>query len=81
MNHFGMDYFGYSMIYALTCLLDCIAPFIYLALSKRMPDQRILRMSFVLIGVSGIALLAVGEISPGVFFLAFAPYALSEGVI
>lgn len=81
MNHFGMDYLGYSMIYALTCLLDCIAPFVYLALSKRMPDQRILRMSFVLIGVSGVALLAVGEMSPGVFFLAFAPYALSEGII
>lgn len=81
MNDFGMDYLGYSLIYAAACLLDCVAPFVYLALSKRMPNKRILRLSFVLIGVSGVGLLAAGHLSPWVFLLAFAPYALSEGII
>lgn len=81
MNDFALDYLGYSLIYAATCLLDCIAPFVYLALSKRMPNKRILRLSFVLIGVSGVTLLVAGHLSPVIFFLAFAPYALSEGII
>lgn len=81
MNHFGLDYAGYSVMYAATCLLDCVAPFAYLALSKRMPNKRILRLSFVLIAVSGIALLTVGEMSALFFFLAFAPYALAEGIV
>ena len=81
MNVFSMDYLGYSIIYAITCLLDCIAPFVYLALSERMPNKRILHLSFALIGISGVLLLVAGEISPWVFFLAFAPYALSEGIV
>ena len=81
MNDFGLSYAGYSVIYAAASLLDCIAPFVYLALSKRLPNKRILRLCFVLIAVSGIALVAVGKLSPLLFFLAFAPYALAEGIV
>ena len=81
MNDFGLSYAGYSVIYAAASLLDCIAPFVYLALSKRLTNKRILRLCFVLIAISGIALVAVGKLSPLLFFLAFAPYALAEGIV
>ena len=81
MNDFGLSYAGYSVIYAAASLLDCIAPFVYLALSKRLSNKRILRLCFVLIAISGIALVAVGRLSPLLFFLAFAPYALAEGIV
>ena len=81
MNDFGLSYAGYSVIYAAASLLDCIAPFVYLTLSKRLPNKRILRLCFVLIAISGIALVAVGKLSPLLFFLAFAPYALAEGIV
>ncbi len=81
MNYFSLGYVGYSLIYAAACLLDCIAPFVYLFLAKHMPHARILRVSIALIAISGIALLVVGGVSPVVFFFAFAPYALAEGII
>ena len=81
IDFFALDYLGYSLIYALACLVDCVAPFVYMAASGRMPNKRILRLSFVLIGASGVVLLFAGVLSPVVFALGFAVYALAEGII
>ena len=81
IDFFAMDYLGYSVIYALSCLTNCVAPFVYMALSKRFGYKRILRICFCLIAVSAACMLAVGSWTPALFFIAFVPYALAEGVI
>lgn len=81
IDFFAMDYLGYSVIYALSCLINCIAPFVYMALSKRLGYKRILRLCLVLVAVSAAGMLAVGSLTPALFFIAFVPYALAEGVV
>ena len=81
IDFFELGYLGYSLIYAVVCLIDCVAPFAYLALSKRFPSKHILRLSFGLIAVTGVVLTFAGTISPVVFTIGFAFYALAEGVI
>lgn len=81
IDFFAMDYLGYSVVYALSCLTNCVAPFVYMALSKRLGYKRILRICFCLIAVSAVGMLAVGSWTPALFFAAFVPYALAEGVI
>lgn len=81
IDFFAMDYVGYSVVYALSCLTNCAAPFVYMALSKRLGYKQILRICFCLIAVSAAGMLAVGSWTPALFFLAFVPYALAEGII
>ena len=77
---FQLDYIGYSVVYAIACLVDCVAPFAYLFLNKRLTNQRILLWCFALMGVSGVLMLVVGPWSAALFLIAFLPYCLAEGM-
>lgn len=81
MDYFAVSYFEYSMIYAAACVVTIIAPYLYIALSKRLENKAILRLCLGLVFASFVALALVGHSSPLLFLVAFVPYAIAEGVV
>lgn len=81
LDFFMLSYFEYSVIYAIACVVTIVAPYLYMALSKRLGVNAILRLSIALVAVTFLTMLAFGTASPLLFLLTFVPYALAEGVV
>lgn len=81
LDFFMLSYFEYSVIYAIACVVTIVAPYLYMALSKRLGVNAILRLSIALVAVTFVTMLAFGTASPLLFLLTFVPYALAEGVV
>lgn len=81
LDYFMLSYFEYSVIYAIACVVTIVAPYLYMALSKRLGVNAILRLSIALVAVTFVTMLAFGTASPLLFLLTFVPYALAEGVV
>lgn len=81
LDYFMLSYFEYSVIYAIACVVTIVAPYFYMALSKRLGVNAILRLSIALVAVTFVTMLAFGTASPLLFLLTFVPYALAEGVV
>ena len=81
LDFFMLSYFEYSVIYAIACVVTIVAPYLYMALSKRLGVTAILRLSIALVAVTFVTMLAFGTASPLLFLLTFVPYALAEGVV
>lgn len=81
LDYFMLSYFEYSVIYAIACVVTIVAPYLYMALSKRLGVNAILRLSIALVSVTFVTMLAFGTASPLLFLLTFVPYALAEGVV
>lgn len=81
LDFFMLSYFEYSVIYAIACVVTIVAPYFYMALSKRLGVNAILRLSIALVAVTFVTMLAFGTASPLLFLLTFVPYALAEGVV
>lgn len=80
LDDFQVSYLGYSLVYAGACATNCIAPFVYMLLSRRWNTPKIMRFVIALVFVSFVLLVAVGSVHPALLLLAFMPYALAEGV-
>ena len=81
MDYFAVGYIEYSLIYAAACVVTIIAPYIYIALSKRMSVNAILKLCIALTFVSAISMGLAGHASPLLFLITFIPYAIAEGVV
>ncbi|MEG1905840.1 MAG: MFS transporter [Gordonibacter sp.] len=81
MDFFAVSYFEYSMIYAGACLVTIAAPYVYVALSKRLSVRAILVLCVWLTAASFVMLALFGTASPVLFLVAFVPYALAEGIV
>lgn len=81
LDYFMLSYFEYSVIYAIACVVTIVAPYLYMALSKRLGVNAVLRLSIALVAVTFVTMLAFGTASPLLFLLTFVPYALAEGVV
>lgn len=81
LDFFAVSYFEYSMIYAAACVVTIIAPYLYIALSKKLSVDAILKLCIGLTGVSFILMALGAHSSPIMFLLTFVPYALVEGVV
>ncbi len=81
MDYFAVGYLEYSIAYAAACLITIAAPYVYVALSKKLSTKTILRACVVMVAVSFVALAVFGHTSPAAFIAAFAPYALAEGIV
>lgn len=81
LDFFMLSYFEYSVIYAIACVVTIVAPYLYMALSKHLGVNAILRLSIALVAVTFVTMLAFGTASPLLFLLTFVPYALAEGVV
>lgn len=80
LDDFQVSYFEYSIVYAGTCLANLIAPFVYLRLSKTWNTRRIMQLVIALTAASFVLLVLIGAASPALLLVAFAPYAIAEGV-
>ncbi len=81
LDDFGASYFVYNLVYAGTCGVSVLAPFVYLRVSKVMRPKPLTLLCIVL-GLAGAALTwFFGPWGPLALFLCFAPYALMEGII
>ena len=80
LDDFHMSYLGYSFIYAGACLTNMIAPFVYMRLSKTWRTIHIMKLVITLIALAFVLLSFVGTLHPVLLLVAFAPYALAEGI-
>ena len=81
LDDLGASYFVYNLVYAGTCGVSVLAPFVYLRVSKVMRPKPLTLLCIVL-GLAGAALTwFFGPWGPLALFLCFAPYALMEGII
>ena len=81
LDYFGTSYGIYNLVYAVSCLITLVAPFVYSFMSERAGSNRVLVFCMALAGLS-VALLAVcGHAGPWLFLLAFAPALLCEGIV
>lgn len=81
MDFFSVSYLEYSLIYAGACIITIIAPYVYVALSKRMNVRTILVLCIGLTAATFLLLVLFGTASPLLFLIAFIPYALAEGIV
>lgn len=81
LDFFAMAYVGYSLIYAAACVVTIIAPYLYVALSKRLSTRTILKLCMVLVAASFVLMALFGQRGPWLFLIAFVPYALAEGIV
>ena len=80
IDYFEMSYLDYSLIYAATCVVNLVAPYVYLKMQKRFDTPTIMRICIVLTGVSFAVMAFVGDASPWGICVGFLPYALAEGI-
>lgn len=81
IDGFGLDNTGYGVYYAIGTVFSVVAPFIYLALAKRLNSRMIVRITLILMLASGIMLLTIGKISPVLLIFCVVPMYFSEGII
>lgn len=81
ITFFGLSELEYSLYFAVAALLTVFGPFAWLAASRFVSARR---FTGILLGVglaSGLAMLAVGELSPVLFCLTFLAFALAEAAV
>lgn len=81
LDDFGAGYFVYNLVYAGTCGISVIAPFVYLRVSKAIRPKQLTLACIVLGLAGGVLTWLFGPMGPLALFLTFAPYALMEGII
>lgn len=81
IDDFGVDNTAYGVYYAIGTVFSVAAPFIYLALAKKMNSRMIVRITILLMLASGIMFLTIGRISPLLLILCVVPLYFSEGII
>lgn len=81
LDYFAVGYLEYSVAYALACAVMVAAPSVYMALSKRLGVASILKVGLALVAASCVLLAVFGHMSAVLFIIAYAPCALSAGII
>lgn len=80
-NDFGVSNMQYSAFYALGAAVSCVAPFLYMMITRISSTGRGCEVCFGLILLSGIMLLTLGSGSPVLFLISTIPFILAEGMI
>ncbi len=81
IDDFGMDNTAYGVYYAVGTVFSVVAPFIYLALAKKLNSRNIVRITLILMLASGVMFLTIGKVSPLLLILCVVPMYFSEGII
>ena len=81
IDGFGLNNTEYGVYYAIGTIFSVVAPFIYLALSKKLNSRMIVRITLLLMAISGVMFLTAGGISPLLLLLCVVPMYISEGII
>ncbi len=78
IDFFGLDEMGYSIYFAIAALLTAVGPFIWLVAQKFMNARRFTSIILTIAGLSGVAMLCVGQISPTLFCVTFLLFAVMQ---
>ncbi len=81
VDFFQVDYLVYSLVYAATSAVSIVAPYVYIVLSKRLGVRQLVVLCIALGALSTALLAAWGSCGPLAFAVAFAPFALAEGIV
>lgn len=81
ITFFGLSQMEYSMYFSVCALLTVIGPFAYLAVARHTTVVRITTGLLAVSFLSGIAIIAFGQISPLVFCAIFLVFAFCEASI
>ena len=81
IDDFGMSNTAYGVYYAVGTTFSVMAPFIYLLLAKKLNSRMIVRITILLMLMSGVMFLTVGKINPVLLILCVVPMYFSEGII
>lgn len=80
-NDFGVTNLQYSVFYALGAAVSCVAPFLYMVITRMSTNGRACEVCFGLILLSGILLPTLGCRTPVLFLLSTVPFVIAEGMI
>ena len=80
IDEFGLSYLEYSFMYAATSVVSIVAPFIYVALQRRIGDRNVIWACAAMLMVAGAWLLAVGWQGAAPFVLGTLLFACAEGM-
>ena len=81
IDDFGMSNTAYGVYYAVGTTFSVMAPYIYLLLAKKLNSRMIVRITILLMLMSGVMFLTVGKINPVLLILCVVPMYFSEGII
>lgn len=81
IDFFGLDEMGYSLYFAIAALLTALGPFIWLVAQKFMNARRFTNVILAIAGLSGVAMLCVGQISPTLFCVTFLVFAVMQACV
>lgn len=81
IDFFGLDEMGYSLYFAIAALLTALGPFIWLVAQKFMNARRFTNIILTIAGLSGVAMLCVGQISPTLFCVTFLVFAVMQACV
>lgn len=81
ITFFGLSQMEYSLYFSVCALLTVAGPFIYLAVARHTTVVRITTALLVVSLVSGVGIIAFGEVSPLVFCAIFLVFAFCEASI
>ena len=80
-NDFGVSNLQYSVFYALGAVVSCIAPFVYMIITRVSTTGRACEVCFGFILLSGIMLPLLGDRTPVLFLMSVIPFIVAEGMI
>jgi len=81
ITFFGLTELEYSYFFAIAALLTASGPFIWLFASRFMTAQRFTTILLVVGLLAGVAMLAVGQLSPLFFLVTFLVFAIAESCV
>lgn len=81
IDFFGLDEMGYSLYFAIAALLTALGPFIWLVAQKFMNARRFTNIILTIAGLSGVAMLCMGQISPTLFCVTFLIFAVMQACV
>lgn len=81
LDFYSVDYLDFSACYAATSLMTVAAPYVYMALSKRLGSNRLLLVCIAVFTFSLLLLAGFGTRGALLFTLSFLPFALGEGIV
>ena len=81
IDFFGLDEMGYSLYFAIAALLTALGPFIWLVAQKFMNARRFTNIILTIAGLSGVAMLCMGQISPTLFCMTFLIFAVMQACV
>lgn len=77
IHKFGLSEQGFSFYFALNAVSAMMGPILYIRISKWFKPSAIISVCFAVLSLSGLLVIALGQISPLIFALAMMPATMS----